>query len=95
MKRIIVLSLLSVTLTACSGVHQSEDTFDTHAENVNFLFLQIPGGDTQERAMALVPNDAKVVTIKSTTSDETSFLGIMNRIFGIDQTKVSGVVKKG
>jgi hypothetical protein len=61
-----------------------------HAENFNFLFLQIPGGDSQERAMALMPKRAKIDTLISTPDDMTSFLGVLNRIIGLDYTTING-----
>ncbi|UGA53632.1 membrane lipoprotein lipid attachment site-containing protein [Vibrio sp. VB16] len=92
MKKIIFLTFAVLSLSACSGVRQTDQAFDSHAESVNFLFLQFPGGDTQERAMELVPENAEVVTVQSTPSDTTSVLGVLNRLIGIDQTKVSGTV---
>lgn len=64
-----------------------------HAENFNFLFLQIPGGDSQERAMALMPEQAHIDTLISTPDDMTSFLGVLNRIIGIDYTTINGRIK--
>ena len=63
-----------------------------HAENFNFLFLQIPGGDSQERALALMPKHAKIDTLISTPDDMTSFLGVLNRIIGIDYTTINGQI---
>jgi ABC-type hemin transport system substrate-binding protein len=93
MKKLLLLTFIAIGLTGCSGIHQSDETFDAHAESVNVLFLQFPGGDTQERAMELVPDNADVVTVKSTVSDTSSFLGVLNRIIGVDQTKIAGVIK--
>ncbi|MGF1874687.1 tRNA modification GTPase [Photobacterium frigidiphilum] len=94
MKKLLLLSLIAFGLSGCSGIHQTDKAFDAHAESVNVLFLQFPGGDTQERAMDLVPSNAEIVTVKSTVSDTSSFLGVLNRIIGMDQTKVAGVIKK-
>ncbi|QUM82001.1 tRNA modification GTPase [Moritella sp. 5] len=93
MKNLLVLSFLVISLSGCSGIRQTDETFDAHAENVNVLFMQFPGGDTQERAMELAPENAEIVTIKSTVSDTSSFLGVLNRIVGVDQTKIAGVIK--
>jgi len=93
MKKLLVLSFLVIGLSGCSGIRQTDETFDAHAENVNVLFMQFPGGDTQERAMELAPENAEIVTIKSTVADTSSFLGVLNRIIGVDQTKIAGVIK--
>ncbi|WP_017220195.1 hypothetical protein [Moritella dasanensis] len=93
MKNLFVLSLLVLGLSGCSGIRQTDQTFDTHAENLNLLFMQFPGGDTQERAMELTPQNAEIVSINSTVSDTSSVLGVLNRIVGVDQTKVAGTIK--
>lgn len=82
-----------ILLTACSGLRTTDQTFMAHAENFNLLFLQIPGGDSQKRAMGLVPNDATIDTLISSPHDTTSFLGILNRIIGIDYTTISGRIE--
>ncbi|GAA6136070.1 hypothetical protein NBRC116188_28600 [Oceaniserpentilla sp. 4NH20-0058] len=61
-----------------------------HAENFNLLFMQIPGGDSQQRAMALVPEHAQIDTLISSPNDTTSFIGVLNRIIGIDYTTING-----
>ena len=94
MKNLLVLSFLVIGLSGCSGIRQTDAAFDAHAENVNVLFMQFPGGDTQERAMELTPKNAEIVTIKSTVSDTSSFLGVLNRIIGVDQTKIAGIIKQ-
>lgn len=55
MKNLLILPFLVIGLSGCSGIRQTDATFDAHAENVNVLFMQFPGGDTQERAMELTP----------------------------------------
>ena len=87
----IILAISCVTLlSACSGLRTTDQTFMAHAENFNLLFLQIPGGDSQKRAMELVPKDAQIDTLISTPDDTTSFLGILNRIIGMDYTTING-----
>lgn len=86
-----IIALLSLGLLAgCSGLRTTETTFMAHAENFNFLFLQIPGGDSQARAMALVPEKASIDTLISTPDDMTSFLGVLNRLLGMDYTSING-----
>ncbi|MFW2371959.1 MAG: hypothetical protein ACN4GM_02480 [Gammaproteobacteria bacterium] len=43
----------------------------------NILFIQTPGGDTQERAMALVPKASEIKNINSSPKDVTSVLGFL------------------
>ena len=94
MKTIALVSMLFV-LTACSGVRTTDETYSAHAENFNILFLQIPGGDTQERAMELVPEGSQVKTIASSPTDVTSFIGFLNRLIGLDFTFINGEIDKG
>jgi len=90
MKTLILTGLCITLLSACSGLRTTEQTYMAHAENFNFLFMQIPGGDSQERAMELVPENATIDTLISTPDDTTSFLGILNRIIGMDYTTING-----
>jgi len=90
MKNAILTLTCAVMLSACSGLRTTDQTFMAHAENFNLLFLQIPGGDSQQRAMALVPENAQIDTLISTPDDTTSFLGILNRIIGMDYTTING-----
>ena len=90
----IVIATVLVGLTACSGLRVTEEAYSAHAENFNILFLQIPGGDTQKRAMALVPERSEVKTISTSPIDTTSFFGVLNRILGIDVTFINGTIKK-
>ena len=90
MKYFILCIVAACVLTGCSGLRTTDSTFMAHAENVNFLFLQIPGGDSQERAMALMPQGAHIDTLISTPDDMTSFLGVLNRIIGLDYTTING-----
>ena len=92
--KILILYTLGLTLlTGCSGLRTTETTYMAHAENFNFLFLQIPGGDSQERAMALMPQGASIDTLISTPDDMTSFLGVLNRIIGLDYTTINGRIE--
>lgn len=90
MKKTILSLTCAALLSGCSGLRTTDQTFMAHAENFNFLFLQIPGGDSQERAMALVPENAQIDTLISSPDDTTSFLGILNRIIGMDYTTING-----
>ena len=83
-----------VSMTACSGMRTTGDTYATHAENFNILFLQIPGGDTQKRAMELVPKGGEITTINSMPNDLTSVISVINRIIGIDITTIDGTISK-
>ena len=91
--RFLLCLLLSLGFTsACSSLQKNEKTFNAHAESFNILFFQIPGGNTQDRAMALVPKGADVETIMTTNSDLDSVLGVLNRIIGLDYTQVNGTL---
>lgn len=90
MKKIVLCTITLGLLAGCSGLRTTDTTFMAHAENFNFLFLQIPGGDSQERAMALMPQDAQIDTLISTPDDMTSLLGVLNRIIGLDYTTING-----
>jgi hypothetical protein len=91
-RRFILLGTLLVCLVGCAGLRTTGNTYSAHAENFNILFLQIPGGDTQKRALALVPEGGEVVTLTSSPHDLTSVLGFINRLIGIDITSVSGPI---
>jgi len=93
MLKFILTFIVTLFFTGCSSVKKNEKTFNAHAESFNILFLQIPGGNTQDRAMALVPEGAEVETIISVDSDTNSLLGILNRILGVDYTQVNGVLE--
>jgi hypothetical protein len=94
MIRNLILALAVFNLTACSGLRTTDQAFSAHAENFNILFMQIPGGDTQKRAMALVPQGAEVKTIASSPTDLASVIGFINRLIGIDFTFINGSQKK-
>jgi hypothetical protein len=83
-----------INLTACAGLRTTDEAYSAHAENFNILFLQIPGGDTQKRAMELVPEGSEIKNIDSSPKDLTSLIGFLNRIFGFDFTFISGTTKK-
>jgi hypothetical protein len=87
-----MLSLFA--LTACSGIRTTDEAYSAHAENFNILFMQIPGGDTQKRAMKLVPEGADVNTIASSPTDVTSLIGFINRLIGIDFTFINGEIRE-
>ena len=108
-KKIIFLSVL-FSVAACSGlrttddaysahaenfdIRTTDDAYSAHAENFNILFLQIPGGNTQERALALAPEGGDIKSMASAPTDLTSLIGVINRIIGIDITVVNGTTKK-
>jgi len=81
-----------ITLTGCSGLRTSENVYSAHAENFNILFLQIPGGNTQERAMELVPEGSEIKNIDSSPTDVTSVIGFINRLIGFDFTFINGTM---
>jgi len=93
LKKIILFTAL-INLTACAGVRTTDEAYSAHAENFNILFLQIPGGDTQKRAMELVPEGSEIKTINSAPKDVTSLFGFINRLIGIDITFINGTTKK-
>jgi len=93
LKKIIFLTVL-FSVAACSGLRTTDDAYSAHAENFNILFLQIPGGDTQKRALALKPEGGEIKSMASAPTDLTSLIGVINRIIGIDITVVNGTTKK-
>jgi hypothetical protein len=90
----ILVGMALLTVSACSGVRTTDQTYSAHAENFNILFLQIPGGDTQERAMTLVPEGGDIKTIDSSPKDTSSLIGFINRLIGIDITFINGSTGK-
>jgi len=92
-KKIIFFTAL-INLTACSGLRTTEGAFSAHAENFNILFIQIPGGDTQKRALELVPEKSQIITVNTSPTDVTSLIGFINRLIGVDFTFISGTEKK-
>lgn len=94
MIKIITGALALALLSGCSGMRTTDTSFSTHAENFNILYLQIPGGDTQERAMALLPEGAKIDTLYSTPHDNTSFFGVFSRLIGVEHTTINGRIEK-
>ena len=92
--KLLTLTLSVLLLSGCSGMRTTDTTFSTHAENFNLLYMQFPGGDTQERAMELLPEGAKIDTLYSTPHDNTSLLGIISRIIGIEHTTINGQIEK-
>jgi len=92
-KKILFVAAL-INLSACSGLRTTNDAFSAHAENFNILFFQIPGGDTQKRAMELVPKDSQITTVNSSPNDVTSLIGFITRLIGADFTFINGTMKK-
>lgn len=90
-KLLVVTALLA--LAGCSGLRTTDASYSAHAENFNILFLQIPGGDTQERALKLVPEGAEIKNIDSSPKDVTSVIGFINRLIGFDFTFINGTIK--
>ncbi len=89
------LALLAiVSVTACSGIRTTDETFTTHAESFNILFLQVPPSDSKKRALEMVPEGGKIVSMQTTPDDLTSFLSVVNRIIGIDISRVEGTLPK-
>ncbi|WCP80873.1 hypothetical protein PQE20_02260 [Vibrio harveyi] len=78
-----------ISLAGCSGITHNDEIYTAHAESFNIVGFQVPG-NTQDRAMKLVPEGATVETVRSTNSDTSSAMGIINRIFGIDYVQVGG-----
>ena len=94
MKKLIFSALTIALLSGCSGLRTTDETFSSHAENFNLLFMQFPGGDTQERAMALFFFLFIVRTLISTPNDTDSLIGVLSRLLGVDYTTVNGELKK-
>lgn len=94
MKSVITVAISIVLLSGCSGMRTTDTTFSAHAENFNFLYMQFPGGDTHERALALLPEGAEIKTLYSTPHDNTSFFGVMLRLFGMEHTTIHGTIEK-
>jgi hypothetical protein len=91
-RKFVLLGALLACLGGCTGLRTTGSTYTAHAENFNILFFQIPGGDTQKRALALVPEGGEIVTLTSSPKDLTSMLGFINRLIGVDITSVSGPI---
>ncbi len=94
LKHTLAATLAMTLLSGCSGMRTTDTTFSTHAENFNILYMQFPGGDTQERAMELLPDGAKIDTLYSTPHDNTSFFGVLSRIIGFEHTTINGQIEK-
>lgn len=92
-KKIALFAAL-INLAACSGLRTTDGAFSAHAENFNILFLQLPGGDTQKRALELVPEKSQIITVNSSPTDVTSLIGFITRLIGADFTFISGTLKK-
>lgn len=94
MIRAALMGVVLLAVAACSGIRTTDRSYSAHAENFNILFLQIPGGDTQQRAMELVPEGSDIVTITSSPKDTSSLIGFINRLIGIDVTFINGATGK-
>ena len=94
LKKIVLITTMANLLTACSGLRTTDGAFSAHAENFNILFIQIPGGDTQKRAMELVPKNSQIITVNSSPNDVTSLIGFITRLIGADFTFIDGTIKK-
>ncbi len=94
MKKLMITSLSIALLAGCSGMRTTDSTFSTHAENFNLLYMQFPGGDTQERAMELLPEGAQINTLISSPHDNTSLAGVVSRIIGFEYTSINGQISK-
>ena len=92
-KKIALFAAL-INLAACSGLRTTDGAFSAHAENFNILFLQLPGGDTQKRALELVPEKSQIITVNSSPTDVTTLIGFITRLIGADFTFISGTLKK-
>jgi len=55
--------------------------------------MQIPGGDTQQRAMELVPEGSEIKSISSSPKEITSVIGFISRLIGFDFTFIEGTMK--
>ncbi|MCG9781350.1 hypothetical protein L1D52_03210 [Vibrio brasiliensis] len=89
MKKLLLIAGVISSLAGCSGITHNDDVYTAHAESFNIVGLQIPG-NTQDRAMELVPEGATIETIQSTNSDTDSALGVINRILGVDYVQIGG-----
>ncbi len=94
MKQLITATLALALLSGCSGMRTTDTTFSTHAENFNLLYMQFPGGDTQQRAVELMPEGAQITTLISNPHDNTSFIGVFSRIIGFEYTSINGQISK-
>lgn len=90
------LSAFTVTallaLTSCSGFREVDGHYTVHAESFRLFGFAIPGDD-QARALEIYEEEypgSMVVTQHSTPADWTSVLGVLNNLFGISQTTISG-----
>lgn len=89
----VVIALVVVGLSSCTGIRRSGDQFTAHAESFNILGLQIPEDD-YKAAMKQVPAGADIHTVGASPNDWTSILGGLNKIIGFSGTQVSGKVSK-
>ncbi len=89
MKKFVLITIVALALSSCTGMRRSGDQFSAHAESFNILGLQIPEDD-YKNAMKQVPAGAEIHTIESTPNDWTSVIGGLNKILGISITRISG-----
>ena len=95
LKALMITTITITLLTGCSGMRTTDRSFSVHAENFNILYLQFPGGDTQERALDMLPEGAIIDTFYSTPHDNTSFFGVLSRIIGMEHTTITGRLEQG
>jgi hypothetical protein len=89
----VVLFASLATLTACSGIRTSGNSFTTHAESFRILGIQIPEND-QAKALSMVPAGAKIDTQTTTPTDWTSLYGALSNILWFGGTQISGTTSK-
>lgn len=76
------LALSALLVGGCSGLHKSGKITTVHAESFHFFGLQIPGS-AQDKAVAMIPQDAEIITGVTSPEDPDSVLGVLSRIFGV------------
>lgn len=92
-RTLLILSLIALGASSCTGIRRSGEQFTAHAEAFNILGLQLPEDD-YKAAMKQVPAGANIHTINATANDWTSVWGGLNRIIGFSFTQISGKVSK-
>ena len=78
-----------LALSSCAGIRQTDNQFTAHAESFRIVGFSIPHDD-QEAARKLVPNNATITSIHSTSADWTSISGFFGNLLWFHQTSVSG-----
>ena len=89
MKKPFLLTIALLPLaTSCVGVRQTGDHRTAHAEAFHLLGLTIPSDDNA-KAWEKVPAGAEIVTVRSSPSDWTSVLGVINNLLGFSTTEIT------